>query len=298
MKFLFLIILISITLSSQASELVKIYSPYSPGHSATPAIRKILDEANLHQDRYRFVLEFKPGGNQAIAVNAIDNDPRSLAIIAPAFVENVDAGKLNESDYRPVYALGNACWAVITNKPFENSKEFLVGGVGYGNAAHLTSLALAEKYGFSVRYIIFKSNYDALINMAGDNGIELVIDRYEGYENLKKQNPKLKMMAASCPTRLPQAPEIPTLLELGINAPFIFNIIVAHKNMPEDRAKEIGKILDAATIKIGADEIYKISSMRPPVFDRILVDDFYKTSISMIRNMQAKYRTQIEESKK
>jgi tripartite-type tricarboxylate transporter receptor subunit TctC len=298
MKFLLSIILGLFTLALEASEIIKIYSPYSPGHSATPALRKILDEANLSQDKFRFILEFKPGGNQAIAVKTLDKETTSLAVIAPAFVENADAGKLNESDYRPVYALGNACWSVITNKPFENSKEFLVGGVGYGNAAHLTSLALAEKYGFAVRYIIFKSNYDALINMAGDNGIELVIDRYEGYENIKKQNPKLKMVAASCPTRLPQAPEIPTLSELGINAPFIFNIIVAHKNMPEDRTKEIGKILDAATIKIGADEIYKISSMRPPVFDRILVDDFYKTSISLIRNMQAKYRTQIEESKK
>lgn len=285
-------------LVSQASEIIKIYSPYSPAHSATPALRKIIDEANLSQEKFKFFLEFKPGGNQIIALKSIDKETSSLAIIAPAFVENVDSGKLIESDYRPVYALGDACWAVITNKPFKDSNEFVVGGVGYGNAAHLTSLALGEKYKFSVRYVIFKSNYDALVNMAGNNGIEFVIDRFEGYVNLKDQNEKLKVVAASCPTRLPQAPEIPTLAELGIAAPYIFNIIVAHKDMPTTKSNEIGKILDSATLKVGQDEIFKISSLRPPIFDKISAEKFYSKSISLVRSLQAKYRTQIEESKK
>jgi hypothetical protein len=284
--------------AAQAAELIKIYSPYSPAHSATPALRKIIDEANLSQEKFKFVLEFKPGGNQIIALKSIEKDESSLAIIAPAFVENVDGGKLIESDYRPVYALGDACWAVVVNKPLKGSKEFIVGGVGYGNAAHLTALALGEKYKFNVRYVIFKSNYDALVNMAGDNGIEFVIDRYEGYENLKDQNKKLRMVAASCPKRLPQAPEIPTLLELGIKAPYIFNIIVAHKDMLGSKSTEIGKILDSATLKIGQDEIFKISALRPPVFDKISADDFYNRSVSLVRSLQVKYRSQIEESKK
>jgi hypothetical protein len=299
MKFIIIFaFLLTFPFTSQAAEIIKIYSPYSPAHSATPALRKIIDEANQSQEKFRFLLEFKPGGNQIIALKTIEKDSSSLAIIAPAFVENVDSGKIIESDYRPVYALGDACWAVITNKPFQDSNEFVVGGVGYGNAAHLTSLALGEKYKFSVRYIIFKSNYDALVNMAGNNGIEFVIDRFEGYSNLKDQNEKLKVVAASCPNRLPQAPEIPTLSEMGIKAPYIFNIIVAYKDMPEAKRQEIGKILDSATLKIGQNEIFKISSLRPPIFDNVSAEAFYQRSILLIRSLQSKYRMQIEESKK
>jgi tripartite-type tricarboxylate transporter receptor subunit TctC len=297
MKLLILTLFSILPFIVNATETIKIYSPYSPGHSATPAMLKIIDEANNSQNIYKFFLEFKPGGNQMIAVRALDNS-NSLAIIAPAFVENVASGQLNKKDYVPIYSLGDACWAVVTNKSPKGQREFVVGGVGYGNAAHLTALALSEKYKFSVRYIVFKSNNDALINMAGDNGIEFVIDRFESYENLRSKNPKMAMIAASCPTRLPQAPGVPTLKEIGINAPYIFNIIIAHKDMSRGRQVAITKILEAATDRIGDAEIYKLSAVRPPQFDRVSAEQFYNKSISTVKTLQNKYKTQIEQSKR
>jgi tripartite-type tricarboxylate transporter receptor subunit TctC len=297
MKNILLAFLTLITFEISAAEPIKIYSPYSPGHSATPAMFKIIDEANASQNIYKFSLEFKPGGNQIIAVKSLDT-ANSLAIIAPAFVENVASGHLNEKDYVPVYALGDACWAVVTNKPLKGQQEFVVGGVGYGNAAHLTALALGEKHKFLVRYIIFKSNNDALVNMAGDNGIEFVIDRFEGYAALKTKNAKMNMIAASCPTRLPQALNIPTLKELGITAPYIFNIIVAHKDMPRGRQVAITKILESVTDKLGAEEIFKLSAVRPPQFDKISTTEFYEKSVSTVSNLQNKYKTQIEQAKR
>lgn len=291
----FLLGLLLLAGNSFATETIKIYSPYSPGHSGTPALLKIVDQANTDQKIYKFVVEFKPGGNQIIAVKNIDES--SLAIIAPAFVENVEAGKLVESDYRPVYAFGDACWAVVTNKTLEGSKEFVVGGVGYGNAAHLTALALGEKHKFNVRYVVFRSNNDALVNMAGDNGVEFVIDKYEGYEGLRTKNPKLRMVAASCPARLPQEPKIKTLKEQGIDAPYIFNIVVAGKEMSEGRRKAIGLILDKATLSVGKEEIFRLSAQRPPIFDGVSTDQFYEKSIALVRNLQTKYRKQIEDAK-
>ena len=286
-----------ISLPTFALENIKIFSPYSPGHSATPAMLKIIDEANSGQNIYKFSLEFKPGGNQIIAVKSLDT-VNSLAIIAPAFVENVASGQLNEKDYVPIYSLGDACWAVITNKPLKGQKEFVVGGVGYGNAAHLTALALGEKHKFSVRYIVFKSNNEALVNMVGDNGVEFVIDRFESYENLRSKNLKMTMIAASCPNRLPQAPKVPTLKEMGVEAPYIFNIIIAHKDMPRGRQVAIAKILEAATDRIGDAEIYKLSAVRPPQFDRVSTEQFYNKSIATVKTLQNKYKTQIEQSKR
>jgi tripartite-type tricarboxylate transporter receptor subunit TctC len=253
---------------------------------------KIIDKANESQSIYKFIMEFKPGGNQMIAVKSLDAN--SLAIIAPAFVENVESGKLNEKDYIPVHALGNACWAVVANKPLKGSKEFTVGGVGFGNAAHLTSLALGEKYGFNVRYIVFKSNNDALINMAGNNGIEMVVDRYEAFENLKEKNKNMYAFAASCPTRLPQAPNLKTLKEMGFNTPYVFNITVANTEMNTARRMTISKILNDAQNDIGADEIFKLSGMKIPTES---AEEFYIKSVTLVRNLQKKYRSEIERSK-
>ena len=295
MKKLLLFLLSAFTINAGATQIIKIYSPYSPGHSGTPAMLRVVEKANQNQTVYKFVVEFKPGGNQIIAVKSLDEN--SLAIIAPAYVENVEAGKLNERDYVPVHAFGDACWAVVTNKPLKGSKEFVVGGVGYGNAAHLTALALGDKYGFGVRYIIFKSNNDALVTMAGDNGIEFVIDKYESYEGLKTKNQKMNMVAASCPTRLPQAPNIKTLKQLGIDAPYVFNITIAHRDMSEARRKAIGIILNNATVAVGEKEIFNLSAMRPPVFDNISAEDFYTKSVNQVKGLQAKYREKIEANK-
>lgn len=281
--------------SASATEIIRIYSPYSPAHSGTPALRRIIDEANSSQNIYKFILEFKPGGNQVIAVKSMEPET-SLAIIAPAYVDNVATGKLQEKDYVPVHALGDACWAVITNKPLKGAQEFVVGGVGHGNAAHLTSLSLGEKYKFQVRYVVFKSNYDALVNMAANNGVELAIDKYEGYEALKTKNPKLQMVAASCPTRLPQAPNIPTLTELGVASPYVFNIAVAHKDMPKARRQVIANILDSATQRIGEKEIYQLSAMKPPIFSGISTEQFYEKSIALIRNLQLKYQKSLQQA--
>ena len=274
------------------AETIKIYSPYSPSHSATPAMFRIIDEANKEQSIYKFILEFRPGGNQIIALKAMDEN--SLGIIAPAFVENVASGQIKESDYVPIHALGDACWAVITNGPINANKELTVGGVGFGNAAHLTALALGEKYKFTTKYIVFKSNNDALINMAGNNGIFMVIDRYESYESMKTKNTNLQAFAASCPDRLPQAPNLKTLKELGIQAPYVFNITMAHVSMSKARREAIKQILNNAQNKIGAEEIYKVSGMRIP---KESAEVFYTNSTKLVRTLQEKYRSEIEKSK-
>jgi hypothetical protein len=285
--------LLLISLTCSAAEIIKIYSPYSPGHSGTPALRRVLDEANTNQSVYKFILEFRPGGQQIIAVKSIEPE-NSLAVIAPAYVEHIATGKLDERNYLPVWALGDACWAVVTNKPLQGQQEFVVGGVGFGNAAHLTALLLGERHGFSVRYVVFKSNNDALINMVGNNGVEFVIDKYEAFETLQTKNSKMRMVAASCPVRLPQAPKTPTLRELGLSAPYIFNIVVAHRDMPETRRRAIALILNRATEKIGADEMFRLSAMRVPAFAGVSTEKFYENSIKNIQKLQEKFKDQVE----
>ena len=275
-----------------AADTIKIYSPYSPTHSGTPAMYKILEEANKSQDIYKFVLEFKPGGNQILALKAMDHN--SLAIIAPAFVENVASGKVVAGDYIPVHALGDACWVVITNGSIKNVKEVTVGGVGFGNASHLTALALGEKYKFDTKYIVFKSNNDALVNMAGNNGVIMVVDRYESYESMNKVNKNLQPLAASCPTRIPQDKNLKTLKELGIDAPFVFNITVAHKSMDPVRRTAISIILNDAQVKVGSTEIYKVSGMKTP---SVSPTEFYIKSTTTVEALQKKYREQINQSK-
>jgi tripartite-type tricarboxylate transporter receptor subunit TctC len=122
--------------------------------------------------------------------------------------------------------------------------------------------------------------------MAGGNGVEFVIDKYEAYQSMKTKNPNLKLVAASCPTRIPQEPKLKTFKEIGIESPYVFNTIVANKEMSKARKVAIANILKEATDKVGEKTIFELSAMKPPQFYNMSVDEFHTKSVSLIQTMQ------------
>jgi len=300
MKKLFFVLLTCLSTTLLATETIIIASPYSPSHSGTPALFRIVNEANHSQSKYNFIVEFKPGGEQIIAVKYINDQPQNrLAIIAPKFVEHTRSGKLNRNDYVPVHALGDACWAVITNTGNANQgvsslrgqQELTVGGVGIGNAAHITALELGEQFNFSVRYIPFKSNFDALILLVSDQSINMVIERVASYKQYQEKNPNVTVLGMSCPSRHPDLPQVKTLIEQGISAPYVFNIIVANKAMPETKRKELSTILNIATLKVGEKEIQKLSDMNPPIFRQQSTEDYYNKRMGFMEKLLKKHES-------
>lgn len=294
---------------AQNKETITVIVPAAPTQSSTPLVLKVIDRANELQNKYLFVADFKPGANGVLALRHMDASPMNrIAGIAPAFIENAKSGSINESDYVPVHANGDVCWAVITNvgdgrRGVDSladlrGQEIVVGGVGYGNAAHITSLLLAEKYGFRVRFVIFKSNFDAVVNMVGNNGVNMALESINTYNQFKDRQSKLQMLGYNCVARSSQAPELRTLREQGINAPMIFNITMANRAMPEDKRKELGKILDDATLAIGAKEFAEVAGLYPSVFRNMSAEEFAQRRINLQKDLVKRFEKEIEDSKK
>ena len=285
-----------------AAETITIMSPYSASHSGTPAMFRIINEANTQQKDFNFVLEFRPGGEQIIAVRALDeNTQNRLAIIAPKFVEHVRNKKLDQKKYVPIHALGDACWAVITNvgnsrqgiASLKGTKELTVGGVGTGNAAHITALNLGERFGFTTRYIPFKSNFDALVLLISDQSINMVLERVTSYLQYRQKNPNVTVLGMSCPVRHPDLPDVKTLAEQGMITPYVFNITVVHSDMAESRRKQLGAILDSATKAVGAKEIFRLSDMTPPIFSGQPVEDYFKLKFGFMDSQLQRFENEI-----
>jgi tripartite-type tricarboxylate transporter receptor subunit TctC len=293
-----------ISSAATAQELIKIQTPYTSTHSGTPAMIKIIEEANTIQRNYTFLLEFRPGANQTLAVKEMDNHPiNQLAIVAASYVENVESGAFQDSNYVPVYSLGDACWVVVTTtggntvKSLSTVRELVVGTVGFGNATHLTALQIAKKHNLKVMLVPFKSNFDAVVNMAGNQGVTFGIDRVQAYESLKTKNAKLSAVAASCPKRIPELPNLKTLAEQGIEAPSVFNIVVANKNMPSEKRDQLGKILDQATKNIGESAIQEISGFVPAVYIGMTAQTHFDSRTKLVKKLRDQYRKEISQDK-
>lgn len=305
MKKIFLILgLLYINLAN-ATETIRIQTPYTASHSGTPAMLRIIDVANQIQKDYVFVLEFKPGGNQVIAVKQMDQDPQhNLAVIAASFVENVELGQLKAEDYVPVWSLGDACWTVVSItsngisevRGLQNTPEITVGTVGFGNATHLTALQIGKKYNIPVRLVPFKSNFDAVVNMAGNNGVTFGIDTPEAFENFRPKNNQLRMLAVSCNQRLPEYPRVKTLREQGIVAPAVINIVVANTSMSAEKRKQLGKILEQAADQIGETEIRKLSGFIPPQFEKVSAQEHFTKSTELIGRLRNQFKKEIKQA--
>jgi len=287
----------------QATEIIRIQTPYTASHSGTPAMLLVLDTANSMQKEFNFVLEFRPGGNQVIAVKQMDQDPvNNLAIVAASFVDNVIKGQINAADYVPVWSLGDACWVVMstvskgsTVMGLRDSLELTVGTVGIGNATHLTALQIAKKYNLKVRLIPFKSNYDAVINMTGNNGVTFGIDTVTVFENLQSKNSKLRAIAVSCNKRLPEYPDIRTLREQGINAPSVINVVVSNVTMPPERRLKLSRILEQAADKVGERDIVKAGGFVPPQFNGVSSQDHFSRSMDLVKTLRENFKKEISQ---
>jgi len=298
-------LLMFVILQVSAKETIIVVNPQGPSHSGTPQLMAVVNEANKQQNKYQFVIEFKPGAFESIALRELANSPQTkISTMTNAAIEGIDRGLIDESTLVPVFSQGDSCWAVIgiTNvnqglDSFKSVKELVVGGPAIGGATHLAALEIGRRYNIPVRYIVYKSNYDAFINMVSDNSINFIFERVKNYDSFKDKNKNMHIVAMSCPARHPSAPAIKTLREYNINTPYIWQQIVANKNIIEDRRKEFEIIFYNATKKIGSATIHDLSDQTPPIFNNVDSQTHYYQSLIQLKAYRAKFRNSIEASR-
>jgi hypothetical protein len=285
-----------------AAETIVVLNPQGPTHSGTAQLMAVVDLANKTQKKYNFVTEFKVGGFESIAVRELAESPQTkIATITNASIEGISRGLINETTIVPLFSQGDACWAVIALADknigldsVKSSSELIVGTPAIGGAAHLTALEIGKRYNIPVRIVTFRSSYDTLVNMAANNGANITLERVVNYENFKDKNKNLQIIAMSCPQRHPGAPDVKTLKEYGIDAPYIWQQLVANKDMPKERQDEISNIFKEATLSIGQKQIQALSDQIPPIFNGVASQTHYYQSFNKLKSYRVKFKNEIE----
>ena len=282
---------------SFAKETIIISNPLSPTHSGTAHIVAMMDQANRMQNKYNFVQEFRVGAFESISLKHILSAPnRYLAMITNTTAEAVDRGFVRLENYVPVFSQGDSCWVVIaltgssTGLPaIRNLREIVVGTPALGGATHLAALEIGQRYGVPVKLVLFNSNFDALVNMAANNGVTFVIERVSNFNQYRSKNPNMQVLAAQCPVRHPAMPDVKTLAEYGIDTPLIWQQLVASRDMDSQRRQEIAAIITQAELALGRDRIFEISDQIPPLFSGKSTEQHYRESWNKLLVKRSKW---------
>jgi hypothetical protein len=287
-KLLFSLLFLASTVG--ATETIVVLNPQGPGYSGTPQFMATFDEMNRIQKKYQFVPEFKVGGFESIALLDVKNNPNTrVTTVVTSYLEAADRGLILLDDYVPVFANGDACWALASNGALKDLKEIIVGSPALGGVAHLMGLELGKKYNKPVRFIFYKTNSEAVLAMMqGD--VALTIDRVSVYAGYQKKFPQVQLIAMTCDQRHPGAANLPTLRELGIHIPPIFNVVVASKNMDPVRRKEIRLIFENATANIGQRRLAELGDHVPAMFRGIDSETYYYLMVDRHQKLRQRWR--------
>ena len=304
-NFLIAITLAMVSVSSSAQQTISIAWPYSMSHGTTALMFPLLEEANRSQNQYNFILESKPGAQGQLALGHMNQLPASrMAVIAPDFVQLAHDGKIREDDYKYLVGLGDFCFA-IWNKYSDSEKglaglkgtgEIVLGNIGWGNAGHLVALEIASKYNLTVKNVVFKSNFDGLVNLTQNGGVTQVQESVKAFDSVKSQAlTPAKPLAVTCSTRRKEMPNVKTMAEQGITTSGPWHIIIANKEMPADTQKAITAVINRALITLGEDKILEVSNLHPLVFQKNKdVDTYYKIKSTAQKALLQKYQSVID----
>lgn len=305
MKKLLLTTLLAYAGVAFAAETITVLNPQGPGYSGTPQFMATIDEANKLQSRYQFVPEFKVGGFESVALLDVKSNPQNkITSVVTSHLEAIDRGLVNAADYTPMFANGDACWALAGNfgderlglANIKDVKELVVGAPALGGALHLMALELGKRYNKPVRFIFYKTNGEAVYAMMqGD--VNMTLDRVSVYQGYKKKFPNVTMLAMTCNRRHQDAPELKTLHEQGVDVPPIFNVIMTSKDMDATRRQEIKAIFEQATKTIGEQELVKLGDHVPAMFQNLDSEAYYRDRTDKHIKLRKKWHDAVEASR-
>jgi len=288
-----------------AQENIVVLNPQGVGYSGTPQFLATIEQANKIQKKYRFIPEFKVGGFESIALLDVKSNAQShITSVVTAHLEAADRGLVKLDDYVPVFANGDACWALASNignekdglASLQSTSEIIVGAPALGGALHLMALEIGKKYNKPVRFIFYKTNGEAVLAMMqGD--VNLTLDRVSVYQGYKTKFPNVQLMAMTCSKRHQDAPNLKTLAEQGFNVPPIFNVIVASRNMDVTRKDSLQKIFEDASRSIGEKDLIKLGDHIPAVFQDKDSSAYYYYMVEKHQQLRNKWKKEVEASR-
>ena len=240
------------------SSTVKIISSFPAGSGPDTLSRKVAEQMSL-QLKVPVIIDNRPGGNGAVAMNQALNEKNSDDIILYASNDNLVVYPLLTNDYQLISnfkPLKEALWSdlvlatgpnVKSVKEIFQSSRVSYGSWGIGSAPHLmaSELSNSQKHKDSV-HVPYKE-YGAWFTDINNGALSFSFVTIASTSNLEKAG-KIKYLAIASERRNSQYPTLPTMKELT-NHPLTlvgWAGLYTPTTMTSSRAQELKLAMDNA----------------------------------------------------
>lgn len=265
-KFFLIFSILAFSKVASASENITILWAFSIGSNQANSVRHIIEEANLQQSKYKFLLENKTGAGGTIAANYVLSNPNNTLVamsssffIRPAF----DSKNSHDLDkFKTIVVQAEGAPLVLVSKKYNSLSDMLkqkdvsVGVSGVGSMSDMLANHI-KGYQPSLNIIQFKGMLDATVASAGghvDSAITFAIDSQSFIDS-----GDVKIIAYTGKKDIPPYKNL-TFGSQGIRGldDLTANYaIFSSKEMPLDKSKELHEILIKANQSLKVKDSYK-----------------------------------------
>src|SRR5438477_1069364 len=233
---LFFFLLLSFPAFAQdwPARLVKFVSPYPPGGSVDPLAR-ILAAKLAESLKQQFIVENRTGASGIIGTDYVAKSAPDGYTFVFIFDTHAVHQALNPNlpfdpvkDFAPVMIVGDAPMAITTGtmKPYKSFADVLaaakakpdtvtVGNVGNGSLAHLATIVLNQAAGIKLVPVPYKGGGPLSTDAMGGQ-VDLAMASTAAQAQ-HVRNGKMRALVLTGEKRSHTMPEVPTLIEQGIN---------------------------------------------------------------------------------
>lgn len=290
--------LVSLAVSAQAQEIIRIVVPFGAGAVQDTVARTFSNELGQALGA-SVIVENKAGAGGTLGtgqVAAAKPDGKTLVLAAAS--HHLAAHLYNKLPYHPkddfvgvsylgrtgyVVGVSSASGIASVKELIERAKKapnsLNYASAGNGSASHLASAALAAKAGVELQHIPMKSTGDATTELLAGR-VELVTGATIGMLAFEKE-PRIKLLAYSGQQRSRFLPELPTVAEAGVPG-YAFDSwlgLLAPKGTPEAEVQRINqavqKVLTNPEVQQRLERVGVEAGTLPSAeFQKILADDW------------------------
>jgi len=167
--------------AAHAQQIVSIVWPFGVGDTQAQYSRSLVDELNLIQKKYRFILENKPGAGATIGAKHVLVTPNTVLSASTAFFVRPnfypdDSHRVN--DFRPLMTQCAAPMVIVSKKyrswqDIDRNKPINIGISGMGATSHLMAMEIVKRYP-NAEPIPYKGTREASMDVMSGN-IELSV---------------------------------------------------------------------------------------------------------------------------
>ncbi|WP_270933361.1 Bug family tripartite tricarboxylate transporter substrate binding protein [Falsiroseomonas oryzae] len=214
------------------NRLVRVIVPFAPGGSTDVMGRLIADRFGALFGQ-AFVVENRPGAAGIIGVEAAARSPAdghtlligtisTHAMNVPLYGARLSYDPLR--DFLPVTRLSSGVSAVVVHPALPvtdlpgliayakaHPGQLNYGSGGAGTTTHLAAEMLKHMAGLDIVHVPFRAPTAATVALAGGQ-VQVMVDTLVATRALVREG-KLRMLAVTSPTRLPEFPELPAVAE-------------------------------------------------------------------------------------